>query len=393
MAVSQVHIVIGAGYGDEGKGTTVHNLVSGRRTFVMRFNGGAQAGHTVETDLTRHVFSHFGSGSLNHANTLLSKYFVVNPILFNREAKELEKLNRFPSTSVDPECLITTLSDMVINVELETHRGNNRHGSVGVGFGETIERSLHEEFRLTMNDIGSLTHEELTNKLLIIRQKWVPIRLNDLGITTISPDARNILSNLGSIQKFVLDSDKMHYKCNDESLERSLRYYDISNLIFEGAQGLMLDQDMGFKPHVTRSNTGLKNVVSIIDDEKDSFLYCKKYVYYVTRAYTTRHGAGPFPHELPEAPYSIVDKTNVTNEFQGPMRYSYLNFDSLRYAIENDKKYATDDMVIGGIITCCDQLEGHEVKYILEHKTYTAKDIYELVDIYSDIVGGAVTMR
>ena len=50
-------------------------------------------------------------------------------------------------------------------------------------------------------------------------------------------------------------------------------------------------------------------------------------------------------------------------------------------------------MIMGGIITCCDHLDGHEVKYILEHKTYTAKDIYELVDIYSYIVCGAVTMR
>ena len=116
------HVVIGANYGDEGKGLMTDYLVKKHNAeVVVRFNGGAQAGHTVVTpDGQRHVFSHFGSGTLAGARTFLSKHFVANPILFLKEKKVLEELsptkklhNRF--MWVDPSVMITTPYDMLIN--------------------------------------------------------------------------------------------------------------------------------------------------------------------------------------------------------------------------------------------------------------------------------------
>src|SRR3954469_646850 len=100
-------VVIGANFGDEGKGllTDYYAALAGEegypvRAYVIRFNGGAQAGHTVVTpgEGKRHIFSHFGSGALAGATTFLSRFFVVNPIFFRNECKALN----LGGVSVDP---------------------------------------------------------------------------------------------------------------------------------------------------------------------------------------------------------------------------------------------------------------------------------------------------
>ena len=107
---------------------------------VIRFNGGAQAGHTVTSpEGIRHVFSHFGSGTLAGASTYLSKYFIVNPILFNREYDVLIKKGIVPRVYVSPECIVTTPFDMMINQVIEKRRDGDRHGSCGYGIFETIK--------------------------------------------------------------------------------------------------------------------------------------------------------------------------------------------------------------------------------------------------------------
>src|ERR1700721_2544919 len=103
--MKKADIVIGSAFGDEGKGLITDYLCthSTAKTCVVRFNGGAQAGHTVEMpDGKRHIFSHFGSGSFARTPTYLSSYFVCNPIIFKRECKELAPLNVSPTVFVDP---------------------------------------------------------------------------------------------------------------------------------------------------------------------------------------------------------------------------------------------------------------------------------------------------
>ena len=122
-------VVIGAAFGDEGKGLITHLMASqyGRDAVVVRFNGGAQAGHTVVTnDSQRHVFRHFGSGSFVGAMTFLSRYFVSNPILFLEEIEALSLLGIKPTVYIDPASPITTPYDMMINQIVEEVRGNQR---------------------------------------------------------------------------------------------------------------------------------------------------------------------------------------------------------------------------------------------------------------------------
>ena len=173
--MKQVDVVIGLNYGDEGKGAAVdwlcHGAVSGDRNCgdyyeagsaaVVRFNGGAQAGHTVVTpDGRRHVFSQFGSGTFAGCPTILSRFMMVNPIMFWKERKELlGKVDKLPPVYVDPRAYVTTPYDVFINQELERSRGNDRHGSCGMGIGETEVRS-DSGFALWAVDLWNYDHLE-----------------------------------------------------------------------------------------------------------------------------------------------------------------------------------------------------------------------------------------
>src|SRR5580698_372253 len=123
-------VVIGAGYGCEGKGLVTDYLAAqlGMETVVVRFNGGAQARHTVETpDGRRHAFSHFASGSFAGAATYLSRFFVCNPLLFMKEKPRIAALGIAPVVYADEDCPITTPYDMMINQIAEDARKHKRH--------------------------------------------------------------------------------------------------------------------------------------------------------------------------------------------------------------------------------------------------------------------------
>ena len=130
--------VIGANFGDEGKGAVTAHLVGAApaTSIVGRFNGGAQAGHTVVTPRRRHVFHHFGSGTLAGAASFLSRHFIVNPFLWEKERDELGHAELL----VDPSAMLTTPFDMLLNQVAERKRGDGRHGSCGIGINETVTR-------------------------------------------------------------------------------------------------------------------------------------------------------------------------------------------------------------------------------------------------------------
>ena len=124
--------VIGSAYGDEGKGLAVDALTSRARraredVCVVRSNGGAQAGHTVVTpEGRRHVFSHIGAGALAGARTHLSRFFVVNPMVFGREATNLGAHILEQGVTIDPRAPVTTPWDMLLNQGVERARGPAR---------------------------------------------------------------------------------------------------------------------------------------------------------------------------------------------------------------------------------------------------------------------------
>lgn len=361
------HVVIGANFGDEGKGLITDYLAApyGKDATIVRFNGGAQAGHTVTThDGKRHVFSHFGSGSFSGAATFLSKFFVCNPILFHKEWKLLKEKGVRPRVFVDRRSPVTTPYDMMINQIAEDFRGNGRHGSCGLGFGETLERQ-ENGIRLYAEDLRD--KKKLGLVLREIRRSWLPLRLKRMGVTDIPGEWQARISSDLIMEHFIKDCA--------EFLD-NIEFADVKflatrkALVFEGAQGLMLDQKRGYFPHVTRSNTGIKNVLDLADEAGLRNLD----ITYITRYYATRHGAGPLPYELPEAPCDkIVDQTNIHNQYQGSLRFGWLDIDHLYKNIQSDLADINGDIKASHrlAITCLDQI-GDSIKCVSEEKLVRA---------------------
>ncbi|HUH85812.1 MAG TPA: adenylosuccinate synthetase [Stellaceae bacterium] len=339
-------VVIGANFGDEGKGlmTDFHAAALGSDGLVVRFNGGAQAGHTVTTvDGKRHVFGHFGAGTFAGAPTFFSRFFAVNPPLFFKELPALAAER--PRVYVDRDCPLTTPYDMMINQMAETARGGKRHGSCGIGFGETIERNLCPAFRLA---VGDLDRPDFAARLEAIRREYVPQRLRTLGIESPAPIVPpQVIVDYRACGRALLD----HVALTDSAILRHKKH-----IVFEGAQGLLLDEEHPSFPHVTRAKTGLKNVLALARAADIDALD----VTYMTRAYMTRHGAGPFPSETRERPYpGIAYATNLPNRFQGALRFGWLDLDLLQATVGADLAlgFAASLALSHRLaVTCLDQL-------------------------------------
>lgn len=333
--------VIGANFGDEGKGRTVDFLCQNvNEPLVVRHNSGAQAGHTVQLGGLRHVHQHFGSGTLRGVTTLLTHRFVVNPLAFNREWEELERKGIYPNIYIDENCIVSSPLDMLLNQLTEIKRGSARHGSCGLGFGETLAR--HEDIRgpkLRVKNMLVSDERGMELGLWFVAQ----VIMRDLDeVIESNPAAKNlhdaIVGNKFNWAKWREECRKM--------LSRAIitRRPDViirgKDVIFEGAQGLLLHQDHQFFPHVTRSRTGLEDVVECIQRWGEK---AKLEAYYCSRTYITRHGAGPLPGELPEKPYEgIVDLTNEPNEWQGSLRFA--DYDRASTMLEITKDIMRSDV-------------------------------------------------
>lgn len=325
--------VIGANFGDEGKGLMTDFLCSHGADVVVRFNGGANAGHTVVTPAgDRHVFKHVGSGTFQGVPTYLSEYFVCNPILFMREMAELSKINMpIPQIFAHPMANVTTFADMIINQRLEDARGNNRHGSVGVGLNETVNRSKISHLRLTMMQLWDMTNTRLEQKLHEMCNKWAEFRTGSK--ITERKDAM--------IAEFIREAYAMAAMIQPGGMAK------FKDPVFEGAQGLLLDsRNAEMYPHVTRSRTGLHNVRTLCAQAGIADIDA----YYVSRTYLTRHGAGPLPGEDPALAYP--DDTNLEHPYQGKLRFAPLDFKKLMERVVRDAQ--ADSYYL--CLTHCDQL-------------------------------------
>lgn len=361
----KVTAVIGAQFGDEGKGLMT-DYFSGPKSLVVRFNGGAQAGHTVVTPSGhRHAFHHFGAGTLRGAATYLSRFFICNPMLFAREYRTLEEFR--PRVFIDPECLITTPYDMLLNEIVEKHRGDNRHGSCGCGINETIVRSESNPIR--MSDYISI--EDLRE----IAFEWVPYRLEQLQIKDYPKEYDKYFTSEDIMERYLSDFTLMERKswmgCDHCKFE---------DVVFEGAQGLRLHQKhhSAENPHVTRSNTGMENVMEIAEELKVSDPI---ETVYVTRCYVTRHGRGPLPNEC-EKFKNVIDETNVYNEFQEDIRFAEFDLEDLINSIKADP-----GRLKSIAITCMDQMDykvrmSDTVTCRKDHMIEAIKDCIEICSGY-----------
>ena len=317
-----IKAVIGKNFGDEGKGLATDYLAmlsqdQDRSCIVVRHNGGAQAGHTVEIEDKRFIFKEVGSGAFRGADTLWASTFMPDLFKLAEEAEGFAaQSGRLPKIFSAPDCPLTYIDDILINMSLEVRRGDKRHGSCGMGIDEAKRRSSVPDFKITPHDICSGTAESFLRKLQFLRDEYL---LSRLEVLHLDP------SLTGEYGEMLQDPNVLYNYCeqmcrNSELItivpEEIVKTYD--DIIFEGAQGLILDEEnLAFAPNLTSSRTGLTNPAAFL---KKLGITASCEAVYVTRTYVTKHGAGRFPYE--DEKLHFDDLTNIHNEWQGTIRFA-----------------------------------------------------------------------
>jgi len=314
--------VIGKNFGDEGKGLATDFLcLQGTKNLVVRANGGAQSGHTVEVGTKRFVFHELSSGSFRHADTYWASTYHPDLYKLSDEIEDFKAVSGFvPKIFASPNAGITTVLDVLLNMAFETARGEGRHGSCGMGI---YESELRERagYKITVGDVIRLGAKGLSDELFDIRENYSLKRLNEEKLTL---DLTGEYAELLRDDNIVINYAKTVYNNLKwvETVENENKLFEkYEQVIFENGQGLLLDSECErFMPNVTGSKTGLTNVAKILENTGNSL----DEAVYVSRSYVTRHGAGALPceSEASKIPGLITDVTNIPNEWQGSLRFA-----------------------------------------------------------------------
>lgn len=363
--------VIGANYGDEGKGRVV-NWLSDENTLVTRYSGSAQAAHTVVDNGRRHVFKHFGSGTLRGAETFLSESFLTHPIIFLQEMRELEEFAQDddkidPFVNVDSRSLVVLPTDMIINQFLEKVRGHDRHGSCGAGVRQAQERAVFPALRTEIGDLVVLLDNGMLRPLMEQHfHGWCGMNghtpqevLRTVGIKSFDGVMDKFVNDCWEFLRYVEIAEE-----DDAYLPESIA--EVDRMILEGSQGLALDPGIGQLPYLTPSHVGVGGLASFF--RYHTALTPKHLeLVYVTRPYLTRHGAGPLPRE--EEWGDVTDETNVSNQWQGSLRTAPINLHDVAKRILRDREWMNlwygrpPELRVSLAVTCLDQVEGEAFRF------------------------------
>lgn len=341
----KISIVLGLGYGDEGKGlSTAYLCQQSKKPLVIRFSGGHQAGHTVVDEQgRRHVFSNFGAGSLVGAPTYWSHFCTFNPLAYWKEKQALAKLKIEPTLYLDALAMVATPYDIAYNQKTEQVQ---RHGSCGVGFGATLTRNQTPNL-LFAQDL--LYPQVLQQKLQAIRAYYVKKSAGTDWLGVVEEQVALFCQLVTEMRpKLNIVREQAFFQEN----------HNFDHFIFEGSQGILLDMDHGFFPNVTYANTTSKNAFTILN-RNTLFGATPPEIYYTTRAYQTRHGNGFLSNEqMPVNYVAHPQETNQYNPWQGQQRVSPLDINLINYALDCDLNYSYSVKRRHLIITCMDQLKG-----------------------------------
>ena len=334
----QAHIVCGLGFGDECKGSITDYLAREYKAHtVVRYNGASQAAHRVVLSNGKsHIFSQFGSATfIPGVRTHLSHFMLINPIGMMMEADVLKKLgvsDACARTTVDENSLIITPYHVAVNRLRESARGADRHGSCGQGVGETVrDAQVYPELALRVGDLRDKAR--FTDKLGRI-QVLKAAHADELSIGL--PECPLKTRELELVRDTRLERWVTWY----EDFARSICIVPSTHLesvmdragavIFEGAQGVLLDETYGFRPHVTSTTTTTTNARTLLAEVNYSGQVC---AYGLLRAYMTRHGHGPFVTEDAALGQRIPDTHNGMHEWQGSFRIGHFDLLAARHAL------------------------------------------------------------
>ena len=374
-------VVIGAQWGDEGKGKII-DILTENADAVVRFQGGHNAGHTLVIDGDKTVLHLIPSGIFNDAKCIIGNGVVVHLPTLIKEIEYLESkgIDIHSKLMISSQCPLILPSHILIDEARERSLGKKSIGTTGRGIGPVYEDKVARRVVHVMD----LFDEDLFRSKLSSLIEYHNFILKELfGAEGV--DAEEVLKDwmdqFDKIRNLVVDSSKMVNEFRASN----------SNILFEGAQGSMLDIDQGTYPFVTSSSTlsGASSLGSGIGPlDIDGVLG-------ITKAYATRVGSGPFPTEIDDDYGKHMAKIGV--EFGAttgrPRRCGWLDLVALRKAVNINS-------ISHLCITKIDVLDGLDKilvaeEYEIEDKKYDtlpamSQNQYEkIVPIYKEYSGWA----
>lgn len=318
--MTKVDVLLGLQWGDEGKGKVV-DVLTPRYDVVARFQGGPNAGHTLEFDGHKYVLRSIPSGVFQNGSlNIIGNGVVLDPVLFMQEAKELERsgidLRKVLKISRKAHLIMPT--HRLLDAAGEKAKGKAKIGTTGKGIGPTYTDKVSRN-GLRLGD----TELDFEERYKRARDRHVEmLKAAEADLSQLPELEKTWFEAIGYLKTFdIVDSEHL--------INRMLR--DNKKVLCEGAQGTMLDVDFGSYPFVTSSNTvaagactGLGVAPRNIGD-----------VFGIFKAYCTRVGAGPFPTELhDETGARIRDLGHEYGAVTGrERRCGWIDLVALRYAI------------------------------------------------------------
>lgn len=315
----KVDVLLGLQWGDEGKGKVV-DVLTPRYDLVTRFQGGPNAGHTLEFNGQKYVLRSIPSGIFQGDKiNIIGNGVVLDPALFKAEVEALEKSGH-PLTKrlkISKKAHLILPTHRLLDQAYESAKGEGKIGTTGKGIGPAYSDKISRN-GLRVGDILHNFDEKYAQA--ISRHKEILAQYN--FTYDLSALEAEWMEGIETIRKFeLIDSEHV--------INQALK--DGKKVLAEGAQGTMLDIDFGSYPFVTSSNTicagactGLGVAPRVIGD-----------VYGIFKAYCTRVGSGPFPTELFDATGDEMrDKGHEYGSVTGrPRRCGWIDLVALKYAV------------------------------------------------------------
>jgi adenylosuccinate synthase len=316
----KLDILLGLQWGDEGKGKVVDYLAP-QYDIVARFQGGPNAGHTLEFDGIKHVLHQIPSGIFHkRIKNIIGNGVVLDPVILKKEIESLRKydLDVIENLFISKKTHLILPSHRLLDAAYEQAKGVNKIGSTLKGIGPAYEDKIG---RVGLR-VGDILEPGFLEKYREHVEKHVGI-LKYLHFEF----------NLGDLEKEFFDAIELikNYKIVDAEYMINDALSSGQKVLAEGAQGSLLDVDFGSYPFVTSSNTTAAGVCSGLGVAPSRI----GNVYGIFKAYCTRVGSGPFPTELNE---EVGERMrNVGKEFGSttgrPRRCGWIDLPALKYAI------------------------------------------------------------
>lgn len=318
-----VDLLLGLQWGDEGKGKIVDVLTS-KYDIIARFQGGPNAGHTLEFDGIKHVLRTIPSGIFHKNSTnIIGNGVVIDPVVFIKEIEGLEKfeIDIYSRLLISRKAHLILPTHRLLDAASEASKGKAKIGSTLKGIGPTyMDKTGRNGVRI--GDLELLDFKERYRNLADKHEAMIAFYDVDLQYN-LKEMEDEFFASVEQLKKFTfIDSE--------EYLNKAIK--NGKSILCEGAQGSLLDVDFGTYPFVTSSNTTAAGACTGLGIAPNRV----KQVFGIFKAYTTRVGSGPFPTEL----FDEIGQTmaKVGNEFGSvtgrARRCGWLDLVALKYAVQ-----------------------------------------------------------